>query len=184
MNDDELITRIRNGDTTGFDELINRYKEMAYYLALDILGDHEDAEDISQQAFIKAFRGIRRFKGKATFKTWFTKILMNLCRSHLRRRSLISRFVDSRKDEEIEDERWEVDPVEVTMELELSRSITRAIDSLSGRQREIFILKHLHGLKIREIAEILGCRESTIKVQLFRAIRNLKTRLKGWEDEM
>lgn len=188
MDDETLIAKIMDGDKDSFAELVNRYKEMAYYLARDLLNSHEDAEDISQEAFIRVFKKIKGFRHDASFKTWFTKILVNLSRNHLRHRYSTSRIiqppdeVEDRPDRQFAeiDRKWTANPEGVAINSELNKAIERAINSLPARQREIFILKHLNSYKIKEIAEILGCAEGTVKAQLFRAIGNLRSHLKEW----
>jgi RNA polymerase sigma factor (sigma-70 family) len=98
--DQALVARMKSDDIEAFEELVHKYKKKAYYLAYKMLSNRDDAEDISQEAFLKVFNDIGSFKGNSSFSTWFYTIIVNLCRSHLRHRSLFSRvtFSFKRKD--------------------------------------------------------------------------------------
>ncbi len=187
--DEELVRRIKSSDDAAFNVLIERYKKMGFSLAHHMTGSIEDAEDISQDAFVIVYEQIAKFRGESSFKTWFYKIVLNLCRRHYKKNRLASVFsIHSLFHKEGEEKEMSI-PVESNPESELltkqmGGSIMAAITKLSAKQREVFVMKHIKGLKISEIAEIMGCAEGTIKVHLFRAIRELQKTLKGVYHEM
>lgn len=195
--DDILIARFKNDDIEAFNELVNRYKKKVYYLAYNMVSNHSDAEDISQEAFVRVYKNIDHFKGKSSFQTWFYSIIINLCRSHLRHRYIVSKFSfhfkekDELSDEPektletaIEDTYWQSNPVKATINQELNTAINKAVESLPKQQKEVFILKHWQGLKISEIADILKCAEGTVKANLFKGINNLRKKLKYYQKEV
>jgi len=196
-SDEFLIERFKNNDADVFSELVNRYKKRAYYLAYNMLSNETDAEDVSQEAFLRVYKNIGSFRGTSSFRTWFYTIIVNLCRSHLRHRYLVSRFSFHFKEKDemsddpektietsVGDTHWQSNPVKTTVNQELTKSINTAVDSLPPRQKEIFVLKHYQGLKIKEIAAILKCAEGTVKANLFKAINNLKEKLRDYKEEV
>ncbi|MFH1238498.1 MAG: sigma-70 family RNA polymerase sigma factor [bacterium] len=196
-SDEFLIERFKNNDADAFSELVNRYKKRAYYLAYNMLSNETDAEDVSQEAFLRVYKNIGSFRGTSSFRTWFYTIIVNLCRSHLRHRYLVSRFSFHFKEKDemsddpektietsVGDTHWQCNPVKTTVNQELTKSINTAVDSLPPRQKEIFVLKHYQGLKISEIAAILKCAEGTVKANLFKAINNLKEKLRDYKEEV
>ncbi len=196
-SDNSLVERCKDGDIDAFDELVNKYKKQAYYFAYSMISNQSDAEDISQEAFVRVYKNIYKFKGKASFKTWFYRIIINLCRSHLRHRYLVAKFSfhfrqkDEMTDEpektldtSIEDTSWQSSPVKAAINKELNTAIENAVKSLPKKQKEIFVLKHFQGLKISEVADILDATEGGIKASLFKAIKNLRTYLADYKQEV
>ncbi len=192
--DEILIERFKNADIEAFNELVNKYKRKAYYFAYNMLSNYNDAEDMSQEAFVRVYKNITKFKGKSSFQTWFYKIIINLCRSHLRHRYLVSKFsFHFRQEDEmsdkpqkslensVEDTYWQSSPVKASINKELNRAINNAVQSLSKQQKEVFILKHFQDLKISEIANVLMCAEGTVKAHLFKAIKNLQEKLEDYK---
>ncbi len=179
----QLIEKVKKGERSAFDSLVDKYKEKAFALAFNMVGNYEDAKDVLQEAFVRAYVNIKDFRGDSNFYTWFYRILVNLCRDFLRRRATVKRvFVSPQMAEgegerniEVADER--PNPLETTLNEEVKQMIDEAIDLLPEKQRMVFILKHIQGLKLSEIAVMLNCRESTAKVHLFRAMRNLQKSL-------
>lgn len=191
MIEDEsaIIERIKNGDQNAFCELVEKYKEKALHIAFSFCRNYEDAKDVSQEAFIKAFKTMGNFRGESRFYTWFYRILLNICKDHLRRKmknktiSVNFKLNDASYEEE---SIFEViasglpGPNEQLLNKELSEELTKALDSLPEQQKKIFTLKNIHGLKINEIAEIVKCAEGTIKAHLFKATLNLQKRLAAY----
>jgi RNA polymerase sigma-70 factor (ECF subfamily) len=179
--DEELVASARSGDRRAFEELVERHKQKAYHIAFDFARDREDAKDLSQEAFLKAFTNLKYFDGRSSFYTWFYRILVNLCLDHKRRQR---RAPAETFDEAVESE------VEPTHQLEKPRSpdqqmwakqfslrIGQALDELPARQRTAFVLKNHQGLSIKEIAELMETAEGTVKVHLHRAVMALRERL-------
>lgn len=188
-NESEIIERIKNGDQNAFCELVEKYKEKALNIAFSFCRNYEDAKDISQEAFIKAFKTIRNFRGESRFYTWFYRILLNLCKDYLRRKmknKAISANIRINNEAQEETNIFEIiasglpGPKEQLLNKELGEELTKALDSLPEQQKRVFTLKNIHGLKINEIAEIIKCAEGTIKAHLFKATLNLQERLAAY----
>lgn len=187
--DNLLIEQFRSGDNRAFEEIVKRYRDKAYGLAYHLLGNREDAEDISQEAFVIVYRKISGFRGESSFQTWFYRIVVNLCHSHLRRRrwkNMIGYGSGNEKGDEkaIIDEmsiRTTANDVSAEMDnIKFKNAVENAIKTLPSQQREVFVMKHFHGMKISEIAVCLKCAEGTIKSHLFRAIKNLQEILRDF----
>ena len=168
-SDFELIDRVLNGNKHSFEELVNRYKKSVYYLTYRMVHDHEDAADLSQETFLKAYQGLRKFKRQSSFHTWLYRITVNLCINHLRKKR-------SRQYVEL-DKNHSVEHPGILQELEqeeLQTKMNDAVNELPEKQRVAVILRIYHGLSHKEIAEILGCSVGTVKANYFHAIRNLR----------
>ena len=184
VTDEELVDRCKAGEETAFNELIERHKKMAFSLAYNMLGNIEDARDISQEAFAVVYLRIRDFRGESSFKTWFYRIIINLCRRHYRKNNIASiiplHFFTKEGKEETIDIKTEINPETEMSTKQLNSAIMDAVKDLPMKQREVFVMKHLKGMKISEISEVLGCAEGTVKAHLFRAVQKLQERLRGF----
>ncbi len=177
-----ILDRCRSGDDTAFALLVDRYGKQAFALAYRMTGSVEDAEDLSQEAFVVVFRKLSTFRGESRFSTWLYRIVLNLCRRRYRRQKLRAAlsFSPVRGEEKKEIEpRTEVTPESQLIADETGRSALAAVERLPGKQREVFVLRHFQGLKIREISEILACAEGTVKAHLFRAVNRVKKEMEG-----
>ena len=181
-----LIERIKQGDEQAFMVLVDRYKHKAYRIAYRFTDNAEDAEDLSQEAFLKLYRAIGSFKGESGFYTWFYRILVNVCIDYTRKHKKTA-GADSRSrerygngeltPEDCEDHRADADPAAAVFNIELSAKVAEEIAALPDRQQQVFILRHYEGFRLREIAEMINCAEGTVKAHLFRAVCTLKERL-------
>lgn len=181
----ELIIRAQNGNIAAFEELIYNYDKKVLALALKYVKNEDDAKDIYQDVFIRVFKGLKRFQFKSEFSTWLYRIVINVCLTHKTRsnkREFVSIYPDS--DEESENMNTGLEiidnnpmPDRSVTSAEISEHINSAIETLSPRQKMIFILKHYEGYKLTEIAEMLQCGEGTIKKYLFDAVRKMRTQL-------
>ncbi len=184
LSDSELITQAKSGNVSAFEELIFRYDRSVLALALKFVHDSDEAKDIYQEVFIRVYRGLKNFEMKSEFSTWLFRITTNVCLSH-KSRSKKHLFSSIDEQYEVEDDEAikyeladdEMDPGEIMANVDLGDFIRNAVDSLSSKQRMTFILKHYEGYKIREIADMLNCKEGTVKKYLFDAIRNLRKKL-------
>ena len=185
LSDDELLIQAKSGNDAAFEELIYRYDRSVLAIALKYVHDTDEAKDIYQEVFIRVYRGLKNFEMKSEFSTWLFRIATNVCLSYKSRskkhlQQSIDEQIAAEEDEvlkyELADD--EMDPGEIMINLDLGDIIRRAVDSLSSKQRMTFILKHYEGYKIREIADMLNCKEGTVKKYLFDAIRNLRKKLK------
>lgn len=179
--DEELVARAQRGDRRAFEELVDRHKQKAYYIAFDFARDREEARDLSQEAFLKAFTNLRNFDGRSSFYTWFYRILVNLCLDYKRRQK---RAPTDSFDETLEAEmepshqpQRPRSPDQQVLAGQISRRVDEALAALPARQRTAFILKNHQGLSIREIAELMQTAEGTVKVHLHRAVTALRQSL-------
>jgi RNA polymerase sigma-70 factor (ECF subfamily) len=184
--DDELIRAAQKGDRSAFDSLVRRYDRSVLRLALHMLGNEQDAQDVHQEAFIKAYRHLSNFRFECSFYTWLYRIVTNLCLDQLRRRKSRredpSTIVDASGEEmdlmaNLTDGRASANPARELERKTMGVAIQEALDQLTPRERTVFELKHYQGLKLRTIGEMLSTTEETAKNTLFRATRKLRARL-------
>ncbi|MBN2468871.1 MAG: sigma-70 family RNA polymerase sigma factor [Deltaproteobacteria bacterium] len=193
QKDEALVARAQKHDQQAIEELINRYQDRAYAIAYHMCsGDSEEAQDMTQEAFLKMFGSIGKFRGTSSFYTWFYRIVVNTCLDERRRRRRKERIFsfrrpdrgndDPAKDvfEEEPDRRGDANPLDVLSGEELGREIRKAVQSLPEKQRTAFQLKVFHGLSIREIALVMNLAEGTIKNHLFRATHFMQKALGQW----
>ncbi len=182
-SDEELVARSAGGDAESFNQLIVRWERPIYALAYRVIGHEEDARDVCQETFLRAFRGIRAFKGQAKFSSWLYRIALNLCRDWMRRQRRTP-VVQAPEGVDITDLVAEAGPTESIEDLvsrkDLSRSVARAMRVLSEEQRTAIILKEYEGLTFQEIADLQGCPLSTVKTRLYQGLTLLRRQL---EDE-
>jgi RNA polymerase sigma-70 factor (ECF subfamily) len=184
--DDDLIRAAQGGERTAFDALVRRYDRSVLRLALHMLGNEQDAQDVHQEAFIKAYRHLSNFRFECSFYTWLYRIVTNLCLDQLRRRKSRredpSTVLDSSGGEmdlmaNVQDERSMANPARELERKSMGAAIQSALEELTPRERMVFELKHYQGLKLRTIGEMLSTTEETAKNTLFRATRKLRARL-------
>ena len=179
-----LVRRARAGDTAAFGELVSIYMQRCYYAALGMVGSPQDAEDLSQEAFVRAFRARERLDPERPFYPWLYQILRRLCYNFTRdtasRRRKLER-AGSWLEAEATVRASVDDPERVRATDELRDRLEEAIDELPMAQREVFVLKEFEGLKYREIAELLDVPIGTVMSRLYAARQRLATRLEGLE---
>ena len=179
--DDELVGLTQQGDRRAFEELVERHKQKAYYIAFDFSRDREDAKDLSQEAFLKAFTNLKNFDGRSSFYTWFYRILVNLCLDFKRRQKRtptdsFDETLESPMESSYEPQKPPA-PDQQVLAGQFSRRIGEALEALPARQRTAFILKNHQGLSIKEIADLMETAEGTVKVHLHRAVTALRRSL-------
>ncbi len=184
--DDELIRAAQKGERTAFDSLVRRYDRSVLRLALHMLGNEQDAQDVHQDAFIKAYRHLSNFRFECSFYTWLYRIVTNLCLDQLRRRKSRKEdpatVFDSAGEEmdlmaNVTDDRAMANPGRELDRKNMNVAIQAALNDLTPRERTVFELKHYQGLKLRTIGEMLLTTEETAKNTLFRATRKLRSAL-------
>jgi RNA polymerase sigma-70 factor (ECF subfamily) len=184
--DDDLIRAAQAGERSAFDALVRRYDRSVLRLALHMLGNEQDAQDVHQEAFIKAYRHLSNFRFECSFYTWLYRIVTNLCLDQLRRRKSRREdpgtVLDSSGEEmdlmaSVQDERASANPARELERKTMNAAIQSALNELTPRERTVFELKHYQGLKLRTIGEMLSTTEETAKNTLFRATRKLRARL-------
>ncbi len=180
--DEELVARSRSGDAESFNLLINRWERPIYALAYRVIGREEDARDVTQETFLRAFRGLAAFKGQAKFSSWLYRIALNLCRDWIRRKKR-SPMATLPEDVELEDLASDAGPAETVEDLvsrrELSELVEAAMARLPEEQRTAIILKEYHGMTFQEIADLQGCPLSTVKTRLYQGLSVLRRELRA-----
>ena len=178
-----LIRAAQRGDAAAFEELVRRYDRAVLRLALHITGSEQDAQDIYQEVFLRAYQSLSRFRFECSFYTWLYRITSNLCLDYLRKRQRSQKHVSvmvSAEGEQrdaldlVPDSSPAHNPERQLMSRELQAGIRRALGTLSPRERVVFDLKHSHGLRLRSIAEILKTSEGAVRNTLFRATQKLR----------
>jgi RNA polymerase sigma-70 factor, ECF subfamily len=182
----DLIREAQAGSRSAFDALVRQYEHQVLRLALHLTGSEQDAEDIYQEAFLKAYRYIGNFRFECSFYTWIYRIVTNLCLDQLRRRKTRREdhavMVDRSGDEidllaAVSDDRAFSNPARELDRKLLAEKIQEALGKLTPRERMVFELKHYQGLRLRTIGEMLNTTEETAKNTLFRATKKLRSQL-------
>ena len=178
--DEDLVARSVGGDSDSFNELIHRWERPIYALAYRQIGREEDARDVCQETFLRAFRALPGFRGQAKFSSWLYRIALNLCRDWVRRErrapvvqapegvDLIELAAAAEPSESIED---------LVARKDLTKAVERAMALLPEEQRTTIILKEYHGLTFQEIADLVGCPLSTVKTRLYQGLTVIRREL-------
>jgi RNA polymerase sigma-70 factor (ECF subfamily) len=178
--DEELVTRSRGGDLDSFNQLILRWERPIYALAYRVIGREEDARDVCQETFLRAFRGLPGFKGEAKFSSWLYRIALNLSRDWIRRqrRAPTVQLAEGVDPGELAAERGPVESIEdLVSRRELSAVVEEAMALLPEEQRTAIVLKEYHGMTFQEIADMQGCPLSTVKTRLYQGLSVLRRHL-------
>ena len=178
--DEELVTRSTGGDLDSFNQLVVRWERPIYALAYRVIGREEDARDVCQETFLRAFRALGGFKGQAKFSSWLYRIALNLCRDWIRRERRTP-VAQAPEGVDLIELAGETSPSESVEELvarrEIGRAVARAMAGLPEEQRTAIILKEYHGLTFQEIADMLDCPLSTVKTRLYQGLTVLRRQL-------
>jgi len=184
MDENEIIEGMARGDQRAFRELVERYKKKVYYLALDMAGNPVDAEDISQEVFLKVYRSFATFRRGAKLGSWLYRVTYNASIDHLRSKSAAP---EPMADEVLESRGREgdglphggaSDPAAAAEERELQARIAKALEKVSPQEKAVFLLRHNEDLMLKDIAETLGLSIGSVKSYLFRAVRKLQKELR------
>ena len=184
FDEQALILRSQQGDKQAFGYLVKKYMQRAYHIALGLTSSHDNALDLSQDAFVRAYRAISKLNPQRQFFTWYYQILRNLCFNHLRDRArhatsfseIGADVVDNIKD-------TDADSATKIEQAEMREILWKALESLKPQDREIIILKDFQELSYKEIAEILACPNGTVMSRLYHARKALKIRMEGYYHE-
>lgn len=175
-NEAELIRRVSNGDKEAFYSLVQPYEKAVYTAAMSILNNQADAEEVAQEAVLKAYSNLSRFRGEAKFSTWLVQITINEARLKLRkdRRHLYESVDEPRSDDEgdyfpKDYADWREVPSEALQRKELREALKRAMAALPQKYREVLILRDIQHLSIEETAQVLGISAGNVKTRLLRA---------------
>jgi len=182
-----LVNRAQSGDAGAFDDLVREYQQPMFNLAFRMVNSREDADDLTQDIFVRLHRVIGQYRGESAFETWLYTVAVNVCRSGRRRLNRVAHFESVRLDEE----RPESDTPRPAMEpvdpadppgkslerKEMGQRVQELVAGLPEDLKTILVLRDLQGLAYEEIAKILGCNMGTVKSRLFRARLEMKERL-------
>ena len=173
-----MIRRVLDGEVNAFEDLVAAYEKNVYNLALRMTGNAQDAEDMAQEAFIKAYNSLSHFRGDSKFSVWLYRIVSNVCLDFLRRQNRRPASSLSQEDDDGEEVQLDVPDESQSPELLLERQLTReavqrGLQALSEEQRQILLLREIQGLSYEEIAQALDLEEGTVKSRIFRARKKL-----------
>ena len=175
--ENEIIRSVLRGNVNDFEKLVTAYEKNVYNIALKMVGDPDDAADMTQETFIKAYRALSSFRGDSKFSSWLYRIASNVCLDFLRSRSrhpqvsLSTVDEDDRATFELPDMRQ--NPEEQLMKKLGMEAVRRGLEQLPEQQRQILVLRELGGLSYAELAQTLGLEEGTVKSRIFRARKRL-----------
>jgi RNA polymerase sigma-70 factor (ECF subfamily) len=178
-DEQQLILQVKQGHDGAFRLLVERHMKQAYNVAYGFVSDHDDAQDVAQEAFVRVYQSIGTFRGDAVFSTWLYKIVMNLSLNRIRQRKskahreveLTDRMIDATPDRQA--------PAEEQQEMRLR--LERALHELPTLQRATVILRHINGLSTKQVSGILAVSEGTVKTHLFRGLKRMRAVLDGEE---
>lgn len=178
-----VIRSVLDGNINDFEQLVTAYEKNVYNLALRMVGDPDDAADITQETFIKAYRALGSFRGDSKFSSWLYRIASNVCLDFLRSRSRRAQvplsFENEDEEGEIELPDMSQNPEEVLMKKLSMEAVRRGMEKLPPKQRQILVLRELCGLSYAELAQTLSVEEGTVKSRIFRARKRLCAILLG-----
>lgn len=183
IDDTVLVREAQRGNRGAFEELVRHYDQAVLRLAMHLTGSEAEAQDIYQEAFLKAYKSVGNFRFECSFYTWIYRIVTNLCLDHLRKKQVRKEDAPVATDssgetydvlEQVADIRAGANPERDLMRRELGTRISSALEKLTPRERMVFELKHYHGLKLRTVGEVLNTTEETAKNTLFRATQKLR----------
>jgi RNA polymerase sigma-70 factor, ECF subfamily len=180
-----LVRAAQRGDSDAFEQLVRSYDQTVLRMALNLLHSEEDARDIYQEAFLRVYRNLPRFRFDSSFSTWLYRIVTNLCLDQIRKRNVRKEesAAVSTEDGEINrfqfiaEERADVDPHRQLMSAEVSARVQEVLGRLTPRERLVFEMRHFQGMRLRSIGETLGVSEEAAKNCLFRATQKMRTAL-------
>ena len=180
INENQLIKKAKGGNVEAFEELVKQSQKKVFNIAYKMMDNYDDANELAQEAFIKAYQSIDKFKGDSLFSTWIYRITTNVCLDELRRRKnkkVISlneniKYNDEEIQQQIKDE--SPGPEQIFEEKESKKLINQCIESLPVDYKTVIILRDIQGFSYEEIAKILNCPEGTVKSRINRARKALR----------
>lgn len=176
LSDAEIVAECKNGNQLAFNELVRRYQEKIYWLIRRMVSDHDDANDISQDVFVKVFHSIKDFRGESSLFTWLYRIATNMSLNFIRRRKLRSFFSIDTVEHMIESD--EERPLDLMEKKEQRTLIERAIETLPEKQKAVFILRYYEEMPYEEMATLLKKSTGGLKANYFHAVRKIEEYLK------
>jgi RNA polymerase sigma-70 factor (ECF subfamily) len=174
LDDGQLVAACLGGRREAFDVIVERHRRSVYLLCYRFVGNHEDASDLSQDVFVRAYKGLSRFRGKSSLATWIYRIGVNVCLNRVSAKQPVTEPIDARPHLDAQ----AIDPAQELLKGERASQVRDAIAQLPKKQRATVILRVYHELSHEEIAGILGSSVGAVKANYFHALGNLKRLLK------
>lgn len=185
-----LIERAQQQDESAFDQIVELYADKLYNYIVRMLGNSQDAEDVLQEVFLRAYQGLPQFDGRASLSTWLFRIATNLCIDHYRKQErrvkTVSLYRERADDSEDENEEWEFpdmqtpDPMQAVLDKELQEVVERAVQELSPKLKTILLMYDVEGLSYEEIAQALGIPMGTVKSRLHLARTEIQKKVSAY----
>lgn len=177
INDQEYIDRVLEGDHSAFAALVDQYKHLVFTLAMQMVKHQEEAEEVSQDTFIKVFKSLRSYKGDSKFSTWIYRVAYNTCLDRIKKnkRKQQTYTIDEMTENQIQDTENALDIME---QEEKKQAITKCMDSLNPDDRALMTLFYFEELSLDEIGKVLNLKPNNVKVKLFRSRKRLATIMK------
>ena len=176
-DEQELIREFKRGNEQAFNQLVLRYQEKVYWIVRRMISDHDEANDLAQNIFIKAYHSLHSFKGNSTFYTWLYRIAVNLTLNEIRRKK-IRHIFSLEREEPLQIASNDDQPLELLEKTEQQMIIRQAIDRLPEKQKKVFVLRYYEELPYEEISKILNTSVGGLKANYFHAVRNIGKFLK------
>jgi RNA polymerase sigma-70 factor (ECF subfamily) len=170
LDDGTLVQQCLAGDTAAFDELVERHRRQVYQVCYRFVNNHEDASDLAQDAFLRAYRALHTFKGNSAFSTWLYRVAVNVCLNRLSEKRAATEPIDQREHRDVRGEL----PDRGVLRQDQAATVRAAIARLPKKQRATMILRMYHELPHEQIAAILGSSVGAVKANFFHALANLK----------
>ena len=180
VSEKKIIEKVLGGDANAFEELVLKYEKTVYNLALRMVGNRDDASDMTQEAFIKAYGSLSSFRGDSKFSVWIYRITTNVCLDFLRSKSRKQQVSLTVSDDDDEDAQLDIpdpssDPEQQLMQKMSMQSVEEGLKTLPDKQRQILVMRELGGMSYAEIGAALSLEEGTVKSRIFRARKRLCT---------
>ena len=187
--DKRLVAQAKSGDLKAFDQLVLRHQQMVFAVALRMLGDYDEATDVAQDSFVRAYQSLQAFRGEAKFSTWLVSIAMNLCRNRRRWWGRRKRVIVASTDDPVGADGDETlgqllqdpgpSPSDIALRRERHDQLMRALQQLEESHRSVIVLRDIEGCSYEEIAVVLRCQAGTVKSRLSRARAQLRLLVDG-----
>ena len=176
-NEWNLVKQACSGDRDAFREIVENNKKKIFYLAFDLTGSKQDAEDLSQEVFIKAFCSLDKFKGNASLNTWLYRITLNAFIDQKRKKSVLKYSRDWECGPTYDESPYSGNPETYAESQQIQQHVEQALRQLTPRERSVFVLRHYRGMAGKEVAELLKISQGTVKSLIFRAVKKLRKEL-------
>lgn len=179
-DEQQLISQAKGGNSDALRLIVERYMKQAYNIAYSFMKNHDDAEDIAQDALVRAYRSLNSFRGDSEFSTWLYRIILNLSLTRLKQKKTKATCELSQIEP---NNNLSDDNPNYFSQIDISMHIEKALQQLPTLQRAVVILRHLEGLTTRQVSSILHCSEGTVKTHLFRGLKKLRAMLRFLKEE-